>query len=101
LILKRRLAKFRVAFLFRTFVTSLQKQLVTAKHKGICAVRSDQCCRSHVFNMRGSSWETAMRKVSEYERQAAACRKLAAQMKNAGTKKTTGGGGRSVGQARA
>ena len=26
-------------------------------------------------------WETAMRKVSEYERQAAECRKLAAQMK--------------------
>jgi outer membrane PBP1 activator LpoA protein len=30
---------------------------------------------------RGNSWETAMRKVSEYERQAAECRKLAAQMK--------------------
>jgi hypothetical protein len=59
----------------------MQKQLVTAKHKGICAVRSDQRCRSHVFNKRGSSWETAMRKVSEYERQAAECRKLAAQMK--------------------
>ena len=44
-------------------------------------MRSDQRCRSHVFNKRGSSWETAMRKVSEYERQAAECRKLAAQMK--------------------
>jgi hypothetical protein len=44
-------AKFLVAFLFCTFVTSLQKQLVTAKHKGIGAVRSDQRCRSHVFNI--------------------------------------------------
>ena len=29
---------------------SLQKQLVAAKRKGNCAVRSDQCCRSRVFN---------------------------------------------------
>ena len=44
-------------------------------------MRSDQRCRSHVFNKRGSSLDTAMRKVSEYERQAAECRKLAAKMK--------------------
>ena len=44
-------------------------------------MRSDQRCRSHVLNKRGSSWKTAMRKVSEYERQAAECRKLAAQTK--------------------
>ena len=28
---------------------SLQKQLVAAKRKGNCAVRSDQCCRPHVL----------------------------------------------------
>ena len=44
-----------------------------------------QCARinavARTFLIRAETWETAMRKVSEYERQAAECRKLAAQMK--------------------
>lgn len=39
-----------------------------------------QCTRINAV-ARADCWGTAMRKVSEYERQAAECRKLAAQMK--------------------
>jgi len=44
-----------------------------------------QCARinavARTFLISAETWETAMRKVSEYERQAAECRKLAAQTK--------------------
>src|SRR5262249_6768875 len=90
---------------------SLQKQLVAAKRKRNGAVRSDRCCRSRVFNKHGRRMvavilplgplgdrhaeslgiRTASRRVSQ----------VSGSNENAGTKKTAGGHGRRVGQARA